>query len=85
MWNCLSKDAENFNLQIAAFLLMRLHSRRINETSSEVEDIIVTELTSPNKLTSGLAAKKFRDFWVFCRNAAANNLNSGIPLKQMNR
>lgn len=31
-------------------MLMRLHSRRILETSSEVEDIIVSELTAPDKV-----------------------------------
>ncbi|KAL3088791.1 hypothetical protein niasHT_023139 [Heterodera trifolii] len=36
-----------------ALLLLRLHSRRVSETSSEVEDIVVAELTSSNKVLSG--------------------------------
>lgn len=50
LWSRLVKDMENFSLQTAAFILMRLHSRIISESSSEVEEIIVSELTSLNKV-----------------------------------
>uniref|UniRef100_A0A915CMX1 Dopey N-terminal domain-containing protein n=1 Tax=Ditylenchus dipsaci TaxID=166011 RepID=A0A915CMX1_9BILA len=49
LWTHLAFNAENFTLQTAAFLLLRLHSRRIAESSSEVEDIIVADLTSADK------------------------------------
>uniref|UniRef100_A0A914HFY8 Dopey N-terminal domain-containing protein n=1 Tax=Globodera rostochiensis TaxID=31243 RepID=A0A914HFY8_GLORO len=68
-----------------ALLLLRLHSRRVSETSSEVEDIVVTELTSANKVLSGGAVRKFRDLWVFCRNAVIEEVYTGILLKPMNR
>lgn len=32
-----------------------------------------------------MAAKKFRDLWVFCRNAGFDDVYNGITLKPMNR
>ncbi|KAL3093478.1 hypothetical protein niasHT_026488 [Heterodera trifolii] len=68
-----------------ALLLLRLHSRRVSETSSEVEDIVVAELTSSNKVLSGSAVRKFHDLWVFCRSAVIEEVYAGILLKPMNR
>ena len=72
-------------MQNIAFLLLKLHSRRLSDSSSEVEDIIVSELTSANKMINGEAANKFRDLWIFCRNSQMEEVYSGIPIKPMNR
>jgi len=73
-------------LQTAAFLLLRLHSRRSTEASSEVEEIIVADLISIDKRTSGTSAKKFRDLWTFYRSASAESVYTGcVQLKPMNR
>lgn len=50
LWERLGDNIE-INTQTSAFLLLRLHSRKISNPSSELEDIIVTELTSSNKVS----------------------------------
>lgn len=50
LWARLGANVETFSLQTSAFLLLRLHSRKVSDASSEVEDIIVSELTSSDKV-----------------------------------
>jgi hypothetical protein len=85
LWQRFSENSDILWLQMVALLLLRLHSRRINESSSEIEDLIVGELTSANKMASGAAARKFRDLWIFTRSSQIEEVYSGIPLKPMNR
>lgn len=37
------------------------------------------------KTISCLAAKKFRDLWVFCRSVNLEDVYTSVPLKSMNR
>ncbi|KAI1728390.1 protein pad-1 [Ditylenchus destructor] len=85
LWSRLVSDSEFFSLQTSALLLLRLHSRRITDVSSEVEDIIVSDLTSSDKVVSASAAKKFRDLWVFYRILLTEEAPDGAPMKPMNR
>lgn len=54
LWTSLGEEIEAFSEQTVVCLLYRLHSRRIGETSSDVEDIIVGDLTAPSKVTFGM-------------------------------
>ncbi|KAH7695943.1 DopeyN-terminal domain containing protein, partial [Aphelenchoides avenae] len=84
LWSSLGEDVEAFNEQTVVCLLCRLHSRRIGETSSDVEEIIVGDLTAPSKVTCCRAAKKFRDLWALTRNVQ-DGAYAGVPQKPMNR
>ncbi|KAI6208422.1 Protein pad-1 [Aphelenchoides besseyi] len=82
LWVALGETNESINAQTVANLLSRLHSRRGNDTSSDVEDFIVSDLTSSNKRVSGLAAKKFRILWTL--NRTLDNDSYHLP-KPFNR
>lgn len=56
LWHNLAETSESINAQIVSNLLNRLHSRKLNDTSSDVEELIVHELTSLNKV------------WLLCVN-----------------
>uniref|UniRef100_A0A915MA78 Dopey N-terminal domain-containing protein n=1 Tax=Meloidogyne javanica TaxID=6303 RepID=A0A915MA78_MELJA len=85
LWKRFSETTDLERVQTVALLLLQLHSRKINDSSSEVEEIIVSELTCNNKNVSGEAARKFRDLWAFCRSAQIDEVYTGIALKPMNR
>uniref|UniRef100_A0A1I8BMX9 Dopey_N domain-containing protein n=1 Tax=Meloidogyne hapla TaxID=6305 RepID=A0A1I8BMX9_MELHA len=85
LWKLFSENTDLERVQTVALLLLQLHSRKVNDSSSEVEEIIVSELTCNNKNISGEAARKFRDLWAFCRSAQIDEVYTGIALKPMNR
>lgn len=69
--------------QKLAQLLVKLHSRRAAEPSSDVENIIVHALTSTDDLVCTEAAKTFHRVWVLTRNCTENGT---IPyVKPFNR
>jgi hypothetical protein len=51
LWHNLAETSESINAQVVSNLLNRLHSRKISDTSSDVEEIIVQDLTSLNKVS----------------------------------
>ncbi|CAD6184431.1 unnamed protein product [Caenorhabditis auriculariae] len=53
--------------QLMSRLLLQLHSRKTNEPSSELENIIVRNLTSTDEIVCTDAAKTFHKVWVLTR------------------
>ncbi|VDM23892.1 unnamed protein product [Toxocara canis] len=85
VWACLGDPTEASCHEVAARLLTLLHSRKVAEPSSDIEDLIVAHLTSPNKLVSGAAARKFRTLWMLNRRSAGEDIYPGVPSKPFNR
>nr|CAD2168686.1 unnamed protein product [Meloidogyne enterolobii] len=52
LWKRFSENTDLERVQTVALLLLQLHSRKITDSSSEVEEIIVSELTCNNKNVS---------------------------------
>ncbi|KAE9552234.1 hypothetical protein FO519_004543 [Halicephalobus sp. NKZ332] len=85
LWRALSIATEAGNHQVAACLLHRLHSRNANDLSSDVEDIILNDLTVADKEGAGEACKHFRKLWTLTRTSVHEDVYSGIPYKPFNR
>lgn len=49
-WSNLGETNESINAQVVSNLLNRLHSRKVFDTSSDVEELIVHDLTSLDKV-----------------------------------
>lgn len=64
LWHNLAETSESINAQIVSNLLNRLHSRKVSDTSSDVEDIIVHDLTSLNKVCYKLSLGLYKVFLV---------------------
>lgn len=71
--------------QRLARLLVELHSRRPNEASSDVENIIVHALTSNDDLVCTEAAKTFHRVWVLTRNVLEEQQGAILYRKPFNR
>uniref|UniRef100_A0A1I7S1B1 Dopey_N domain-containing protein n=1 Tax=Bursaphelenchus xylophilus TaxID=6326 RepID=A0A1I7S1B1_BURXY len=83
LWSHLEEQSQNVNALTVSKLLLRLHSRRSQERSSEVEEIIVQDLTSNNRLTSLRAAVKFRVMWALNRDQEETVDPSPKPLNKV--
>ncbi|VDK46299.1 unnamed protein product [Anisakis simplex] len=85
VWSCLGDSTKACCHEMAARLLTLLHSRKVSEASSDVEDLIVAHLTSADKLLSGAAARKFRTLWMLNRRTIDKDIYPGVPSKPFNR
>uniref|UniRef100_F1KPR7 Protein pad-1 n=2 Tax=Ascaris TaxID=6251 RepID=F1KPR7_ASCSU len=85
VWACLGDMTQASCHEIAARLLTLLHSRKVTEPSSDIEDLIVAHLTSSSKVVSGAAARKFRALWMLNRRGAGEDIYPGVPSKPFNR
>ncbi|KJH53289.1 Dopey protein [Dictyocaulus viviparus] len=63
-------------------LMALLHSRKPNEASSDVENIVVSALASSDTMTSTEAAQTFHRMWMLTR---ACDDNTVFPMKPFNR
>uniref|UniRef100_A0A914Q1A8 Telomere length regulation protein TEL2 homolog n=1 Tax=Panagrolaimus davidi TaxID=227884 RepID=A0A914Q1A8_9BILA len=85
LWHTLSLSEEAGEHQTSACLLHRLHSRNSVESSSDVESIIVTDLTSTDKSRCSEACRRFRKLWTLTRSSVNENVYDGIPYKSFNK
>ncbi|CAG9538470.1 unnamed protein product [Cercopithifilaria johnstoni] len=85
LWLYLGRSDKAYYHSTVARLLCLFHSRKPSEPSSDVEDLIVSDLTSINKELSCSAAKKFRTLWMLNRPSAAEELYLGLSSKPFNR
>lgn len=51
LWSNLGETSEAINAQVVSNLLNRLHSRKASDSSSDVEEVIVHDLTSMDKVS----------------------------------
>ncbi|VBB30267.1 unnamed protein product [Acanthocheilonema viteae] len=82
LWSYLDQSDKAYYHATAARLLCLFHSRKSSEPSSDVEDLIISNLTSE---LSCSAAKKFRTLWMLNRPSAAEELYLGLSSKLFNR
>lgn len=85
LWSYLDQSDKAYYHSTIARLLCLFHSRKPSEPSSDVEDLIVSNLTSTNRELSCSAAKKFRTLWMLNRPSAAEELYLGLSSKPFNR
>ncbi|VDK86235.1 unnamed protein product [Litomosoides sigmodontis] len=85
LWSYLDQSDKAYCHSTVARLLCLFHSRKPSEPSSDVEDLIVSNLTSTNRELSCCAAKKFRTLWMLNRPSAAVELYLGLSSKPFNR
>ncbi|VDK66335.1 unnamed protein product [Onchocerca ochengi] len=85
LWSYLDQSDKTYYHSTVARLLCLFHSRKPSEPSSDVEDLIVSDLTSINRERSCSAAKKFRTLWMLNRPSATEELYLGLSSKPFNR
>uniref|UniRef100_A0AC34Q1M5 Telomere length regulation protein TEL2 homolog n=1 Tax=Panagrolaimus sp. JU765 TaxID=591449 RepID=A0AC34Q1M5_9BILA len=85
LWNTLAMNTLANDHQMASFLLHRLHSRNINDMSSDVETIILNDLTTMDKDKSSEACRRFKKLWTLTRGSTHDNVYFGVPYKSFNR
>ncbi|EJD74748.1 dopey domain-containing protein [Loa loa] len=85
LWSYLDQSDKAYYHSTVARLLCLFHSRKPSEPSSDVEDLIVSNLTSMNRELSCSAAKKFRTLWMLNRPSASEELYPGLSSKPFNR
>ncbi|VDN03566.1 unnamed protein product [Thelazia callipaeda] len=85
LWSYLDDNNKACYYSTISRLLNLLHSRKPSDPSSDVEDLIVGNLTSINRNLSCSAAKKFRTLWMLNRPSSAEELCLGLSPKPFNR
>ncbi|MFH4975517.1 hypothetical protein AB6A40_002226 [Gnathostoma spinigerum] len=85
IWKQLDEDLSYSYHGTVSKLLILLHSRRSNEPSSDIEDLVVTDLTSSNKMTSIKAMQKFQAIWSLSRKSPEADICSCLTWKPFNR
>lgn len=99
LWHNLEDFSDTVTALTVSRLLIKLHSRKPNDRSSEVEEIIVHDLTAQNKvcsfmgflifilfqLTSLQAAVKFRLLWGLNREQEDSITMDGLTSKPLNK
>ncbi|KAM3722002.1 Protein pad-1 [Dirofilaria immitis] len=85
LWSYLGESDKAYYHSTVSRLLCLVHSRKPSEPSSDVEDLIVNNLTSMDRELSCSAAKKFRILWMLNRPSASEELYLGLSSKPFNR